>query len=468
MIRSLMMAVMGLAFSWSAQAATITILPGNGFSDQTRVSPVGGNVATTLGQARMLVFQHAAMLWGSKINSSQVIYVNVNFNSLYCTSSSGTLGWAGPNVFIKNFTNMPKLDVYYPEALANAIAGRRIAGSNPLANASTADIHAEFNSSLDSSSSCLQGVGFYYGLDNNPGNKVDLLNVVMHELAHGLGFLSFVDESTGLGGDSRYPDQLGVYDQFVYDETQAKFWTELTSAQRATSSINDGRLVWNGANVNGALSMLSDGVSAGNHVELYAPNPRESGSSVSHWNTDVSPNLIMEPFARSSMKAGLGMDLTICAMADMGWPIAPSINCPDQASTNSAPIASAQSLQTAVNTQLAITLTGSDANADALTYAIVTAPTQGQLTGTAPNVIYIPNSNYTGTDSFIFVVNDGKVGSKPAKISLTIGSTSGGGSAGGGSENSSGGGGGGAMPNLLWLLVLLGFKRLKMLKANRS
>ena len=254
MIRALAAFILSAFFAASAQAAVITIIPGAGFTDTKPVTPDGGNVATTLGAARLAVFQEAALLWGSKIQSPQVIYVHVSFTALTCSSTSGMLGWARPNVFIKNYTNMPKVDVYYPEALANAFANQRIDGSNPLVDPSGADIQAEFNSALDSSSGCLHGVGFYYGLDNIPGNKIDLLNVVMHEMAHGLGFVSFTDETTGLGSDSNYPNQLGIYDQFVYDETQSKFWPQLTTAQRVTSAKNGGHLVWNGTNVNGALS----------------------------------------------------------------------------------------------------------------------------------------------------------------------------------------------------------------------
>ena len=49
--------------------------PGEGFNDPTPVSPVGGNTGTTLGAQRLQLFQTVAAEWGSKLNSSQVIYV---------------------------------------------------------------------------------------------------------------------------------------------------------------------------------------------------------------------------------------------------------------------------------------------------------------------------------------------------------------------------------------------------------
>lgn len=330
MIRKLAAIILGLSIVDVAHAATITIIPGAGFSDTTAVTPVGGNTATTLGAARLQLFQRAADLWGSKLTSPQVIYVSAVFKSLTCSTNQGLLGQTAPNGFFKNFANAPQKNVYYPEALAFALANKRIDGSDPTANPADADMLAEFNSAVDSDPSCLHGNGFYYGLDNNPsGNKIDLLNIVMHEFAHGLGFTSFVDETTGVGFDSGNPNQLGIYDQFVYDETQGKFWPQLTAGQRVNSAINDGKLVWNGANVNGAVSHLTIGVTSAGHVELYAPNPDEPGSSVSHWSDIVAPHLLMEPFDSPTVKATVGVDFTICALADIGWPMPASMTCPD-------------------------------------------------------------------------------------------------------------------------------------------
>jgi hypothetical protein len=49
---------------------------------------------------------------------------------------------------------------------------------------------------------------------------------------------------------------------------------------------------------------------------MYAPNPLENGSSVSHWDTPETPNLLMEPFINSDLT---GVDLTPYAFADIGW-----------------------------------------------------------------------------------------------------------------------------------------------------
>jgi len=72
------------------------------------------------------------------------------------------------------------------------------------------------------------------------------------------------------------------------------------------------------------------------------------------------------------------------------------------------------------DTPLAITLTGSDVEGDSLAYSVVTSPSHGTLTGSGANRIYQPATNFFGTDSFTFKINDGQADSTPGTISLTI------------------------------------------------
>ena len=87
---------------------------------------------------------------------------------------------------------------------------------------------------------------------------------------------------------------------------------------------------------------------------------------------------------------------------------------------NHPPVANAQTVLTNEDAPKAITLTGSDPDGDSLAYAVVTNPTHGTLSGTAPNLTYTPALGYHGADSFSFKVNDGNLDSTPATVSITI------------------------------------------------
>ncbi len=87
---------------------------------------------------------------------------------------------------------------------------------------------------------------------------------------------------------------------------------------------------------------------------------------------------------------------------------------------NHVPMADLQSVITAEDTPTAINLTGSDPDGDTVVYSVVSVPSHGSLSGTAPNLTYSPNKNFNGPDSFTFKVNDGTVDSALTSVAITI------------------------------------------------
>ena len=241
-ISSLLLALL-LGASTTAEAASkITIVvndgAGEGFNDPTAVAPVGGNTATTLGQQRLIVFQKAAEIWGNLINSPVEILVRSQFDAQTCSASGAVLGSAGTLTIHRDFTNAPVAGTWYHQALANSLAGSDLDPATP-------DINATFNSALDTG--CLPGTtGWYYGIEPGaPTTQIALLPVVLHELAHGLGFANFVNEATG-AQQSGFPD---IYSVFTFDDTTGLFWTAMNDAQRVASAINTFNVVWTGPRV---------------------------------------------------------------------------------------------------------------------------------------------------------------------------------------------------------------------------
>jgi hypothetical protein len=79
-----------------------------------------------------------------------------------------------------------------------------------------------------------------------------------------------------------------------------------------------------------------------------------------------------------------------------------------------------QSVTTAEDTPVVITLMGSSVDGDVLTFTIVTEPTHGTLSGIPPVVTYTPTTDFNGTDSFTFRVSGQMLSSSPSTVSLTI------------------------------------------------
>jgi regulation of enolase protein 1 (concanavalin A-like superfamily) len=87
---------------------------------------------------------------------------------------------------------------------------------------------------------------------------------------------------------------------------------------------------------------------------------------------------------------------------------------------NDAPVALARSATTPEDTPVAVTLSASDKEGQTLSYGIVSSPTKGSLSGTAPNLTYTPSADFSGTDSFTYKANDSIVDSNIATVSITI------------------------------------------------
>ncbi|MGO1544800.1 MAG: choice-of-anchor L domain-containing protein [Gulosibacter sp.] len=91
--------------------------------------------------------------------------------------------------------------------------------------------------------------------------------------------------------------------------------------------------------------------------------------------------------------------------------------------SNTAPVANDVAKETEFDTPVDVTLDGTDADGDALTYEIVDAPAAEQGTVSAVDgnkVTFTPAEGFTGDATFTYRVNDGSVNSAPATVTVTV------------------------------------------------
>ena len=67
-----------------------------------------------------------------------------------------------------------------------------------------------------------------------------------------------------------------------------------------------------------------------------------------------------------------------------------------------------------------ISLTATDPNGQAVTFAITTDPTNGTATLSGTEITYTPNANFYGTDSFDYTASNGTYTSDPVTITITV------------------------------------------------
>ncbi|MDH3546061.1 MAG: peptidase, partial [Gammaproteobacteria bacterium] len=222
--------------------------PSNGFSDDTVASdPAPGNPGNTVGEQRLEAYKEAARIWQTVLDVDVPIVVQASFLSLFCDEDSAVLGAAGANQVFRDFPGPSFPLTWYGAALANELSGFDLGGTTPdpglISPPFNDEIVSFFNSDLGQTG-CLENSSWYYGLDhNNPADSIDFLAVLLHEVAHGLGFQNFVNEASGqhlLG----HPDQ---WSRFEADNVLGgKHWNQMLDIERAISATNGPNLVWDG------------------------------------------------------------------------------------------------------------------------------------------------------------------------------------------------------------------------------
>ena len=249
-------AIAGAPAAASAQA-TIQIVnadfPNVGFNDPTPAAPIGGNTGTTVGQQRLIAFRHAANIWGQTLTSPITIRILAFFDALACTATSGTLGGAAPYRSVRDFAATPgspglEPATWYPIALAEKLTAFPI--SEVFAPGDPFQAFAVFNMNVGQPG-CLETSGWYYGLDTNtPLSRINMVTILLHEFAHGLGFtLGTTNANTG----ARAAGFPSVWESRMRDLSLGKTWQLMTNAERAFSARNTTNLVWQGAETTAAV-----------------------------------------------------------------------------------------------------------------------------------------------------------------------------------------------------------------------
>jgi cysteine-rich repeat protein len=87
---------------------------------------------------------------------------------------------------------------------------------------------------------------------------------------------------------------------------------------------------------------------------------------------------------------------------------------------NDPPVAMARQASTMAELPVSITLVASDADADTVTFEIVTPPGHGALTGSGATRSYTPAVGFVGTDSFTYLARDADAASAPATVTIEV------------------------------------------------
>ena len=157
---------------------------------------------TDFPEAAKIPFLEAVSVWESILISRIPIKIKASWEAINAT----TLASTGSNRVYRDFSNSALKNVWYPPALAEAISGKNI-------NEDNHEITITVN----------KNIAWSYSINGARENfKYDLMTVILHEIAHGIGFttsmkLGSLNENQGEWGISGFPI---IYDVFVQNENK--------------------------------------------------------------------------------------------------------------------------------------------------------------------------------------------------------------------------------------------------------
>ena len=196
--------------------------------------------------------QAAVDVWAANFSSSVPITVDASWGR---SSSWGILGSARPTNFYSGFAGAPDPSLWYTSALANSLAGKDLDKANP-------EMIIQVNS----------GAAWNTRGDGAPStSEYDLESVFLHEIAHGLGFLSNDSYDSYYGVASL--DQPTPYDAYA-QTSDGRRLADLPSPSLELAQALTSSLVWAGP--------LAIKANNGVKPKLYTPTRYEAGSSTSH------------------------------------------------------------------------------------------------------------------------------------------------------------------------------------------
>ena len=248
-----------------------------------------------------VAFQYAVEIWESLLYSPVPIHMLARWSSL----DEDVLGSCGPSLYFENFDAAHYKDRYYPIALVEKMEGEEIT------NAETPDLIAQFNKDFED---------WYYGIDGEtPAGKYDFVSVVLHEIAHGLGFTGFFSESNDLGYYGGSLDIPGIFDEFIVDGSLNQLVDTAHYKNRSAElldALNGPVLYFDSPSAKKATNL-------DRAPRLYSPDPFDEGSSIYHLNestfTTGNINSLMTPNADLGAAIHDPGPISLGIFADMGW-----------------------------------------------------------------------------------------------------------------------------------------------------
>jgi len=253
----------------------------------------------TDGAVRRRALEAAAAAWSRVIRGDITIRINATMEKQPDSADGDTLlAVAGPADFW----------LFEDTAVPSALAWQRQGFRNE-----EAEVDIEVTANPD--------INWEYATNGVAArDKVSFVYTLIHEIGHGLGFIDSFDQQTGKLLNDPIPF---IYDTFLNRTIDRRLYV----VERPDHEVRDD-LISNDLFFNGEAAMEASrrSIRPLPMVKLYAPNPYEAGSSVSHVDQNTYADVRTGLMAPRDFGSGTDKidTLTIGIMKDLGYGLVPN------------------------------------------------------------------------------------------------------------------------------------------------
>lgn len=294
-------------------------------------TPLAGTTGT-VGDFRKGVIRHTLEELSTQIHSPVPVHVQACWQDFEPETDDGsyTLAAATGVYLFYNDQGMDLRDTWYAMAPAERLAGRRACQQYGDVDCTVPEIIVWFNSN--------EIARHNY---ETPSLEPRVRSIMMHEITHGLGFLSLVSSTEKDDDGKDNPDFMKLFrgrpdaysawvgyvkQPFGTGATEVIPFIEMDPGERRRAVTSKQYLVWDDADLAAdPRNRLSANPWPRNLVQLHAPDPIRPGSTLSHFAA-VHTGQLMTAFIQPNNPQVLGLAEGV--LARVGWHDEPAAAAP--------------------------------------------------------------------------------------------------------------------------------------------
>lgn len=221
--------------------------------------------------------------------------------------SPRSLAAAGPGSFVSD-NRLPIPGTRYPIALANELLDVDLSPRSPCGSSRAGEVVLYLNSDAGGDGSL-----WHLGPEAPGASQIDLRSVALHEVIHGLGFIS---SASVVGGSTQWPYDNGH--PYVYD-------TKLNRCSKPCLRVSTANSLKPGPNERLVDGDVAFGTTNGSPIDLYVPPVWMTGISLSHVDETIYPFAsglaLMTPFVGNGERFEALDPATASILQEIGWPL---------------------------------------------------------------------------------------------------------------------------------------------------